>query len=468
MKKSVCFAVLMTLLGTNNLFAGQHSDGIPFRGDWGLDKEAFQNIWACKMCATDVGLPGGNNGNPLGFSWNLRDYDNYGVIYYVAHEMHEGGALFCKTIIGADRGNCHGKPYTTYYKSGDNCFWLCKSGYHGAGCAKVNTGNADTCQSFERFTAHTFTNKLSNYTRGTDVDKQIPMFFQGVYKVCGGSIECFNSAHSQEHDVVLAIKDIIKETTDGNKLTFNVQPLVVRAAGVRGCYNRGQYHGWPLTDWVGTQNNLCPEGWILGSDGKCTVDSASDVCKLSNLCGGFPKEKYIPTEHTLQKSEMAACFEYRCNKGTAFKAKDDLTCTPCAPTDAEIPELYYVPKDGLCYSCNKGQWPVFTYMKDSNGKDTSIVDVVECKEATPFTHNELQYGQKTVPDTVEPTQCWTKTNPDDFFGCVTGKCSNGKTWEKDGDCEGGILFKKVDLSSIQVATKNTLNTTLNNMSVEQK
>ena len=113
--------------------------------------------------------------------------------------------------------------------------------------------------------------------------------------------------------------------------------------------------------------------------------------------------------------------------GTAFTSKDDLTCTPCAPADAEIPELYYVPNDGLCHSCNKGKWPVA--LTHTVGTETVPSGEYDCEDATTLTHNELQYGSKSVPDKVEPTQCWTKTNPDDFIGCVTGKCRNNKKWE---------------------------------------
>lgn len=440
MRKSVCFAVLMTLLGMNNLFAATYSDGVTFREFWGVH-EGFQSGWACKKCAGDVGLPGGNNGNPLAFSYNLRNYSYYGTIYYVAHEMVEGGAKFCKTLIGADRGGCTHRPYTRYFKSGDDCFWLCKDGYHGAGCAKVNKGAADTCQSLARFTKQTPSIKLNSYTPGTDIDSSIPKFYHGVYKNCAsqvGSTDCFNSAKDQEHDVVLAIKSIDKNEDNGT-LTFNVRPLVVRAAGVRGCYNRGQNHGWPLLTWLEDKADnkkiLCPEGWMLNDEKTaCVVDSESEACHLANLCGGFPKEKYNPQEYYTKKSDTDACYEYRCNEGTAFKAKDDLTCTPCAPTDAEIPELYYVPKDGLCHSCNKGKWPV-AQTQEVEGKAVPSGEY-NCDDAKTFTHTELQYGQKTVPDTVTVDQCWTKQNPDDFFGCVTRKCRDGSEWTEDGSCDG--------------------------------
>ncbi len=431
MRKSVCFAVLMTLLGTNNLFAAQRSDGAVFRDYWGVN-DGWKDSWQCNNCISSTGISVRGD-SYTHFNWDLGSYGNYGTVYYVAHEMNEGGAKFCKTIIGADRGNCHGSPYTTYYKSGDDCFWLCKSGYHGAGCAKINNGAADTCQSIERFTAHTPKAHLSSYTPGTDIDSTIPMFYYGVYRSCGSNnMTCFNSDKGQEHDVILAIKSVTKDETNAT-LTFVSSPLVVRAAGTRTCLYGGQHHAWPLLSWVGTQKNLCPEGWIQGTDGKCKIDADSEACHLANLCGGFPKEKYNPKEYYTKKSDKDTCYEYRCNEGTAFKAKDDLTCTPCAPTDAEIPELYYVPKDGLCHSCNKGQWPV-AQTQTVEGKTVPSGEY-DCNDAKPFTHNELQYGQKTVPDTVTVDQCWTKTNPDDFFGCVTGKCSDGKVWGCDGACE---------------------------------
>ena len=429
MRKSVCFAVLMTLLGMNNLFAAQRSDGAIFRDKWKV--QSFDDGWTCKGCITDTGINVRTSSYTY-FNTDMGSYGNYGAVYYVAHEMVEGGAKFCKTIIGADRGNCHGSPYTTYYKSGDDCFWLCESGYHGEGCAKVNNGAAGTCQSFERFTAHTPKTHLSSYTPSTDIDSTIPMFYYGVYKSCSGNnMSCLNSSKGQEHDVVLAISEIKKGTSDSS-LEIYARPLVVRAGGTSYCLYGGQYHAWPFFSWVSESELLCPEGWVH-KDGKCVVDDASEACHLANLCGGFPKEKYNPKEYYTKKSIIDNCYEYRCNSGTAFTSKDDLTCTPCAPADAEIPELYYVPNDGLCHSCNKGKWPVA--LTHTVGTETVPSGEYDCKDAKPFTHNELQYGQKNVPDTVTVDQCWTKQNPDDFFGCVTGKCSDGKVWGCDGACE---------------------------------
>ena len=450
MRKYILLSVLLSLCNISDLSAAVKDDGKAYRETWNItafpsDRKCINNLENAGITVHDdcVAKWGKVNSSvKICILDRLDGYCNYGGTFYIAREMNEGGAKFCKTIVAADRGSCTGKPYTTYYEGGGECFWLCRSGYHGSGCSKVET--ADTCQSYDGFKKnvaekYSYASYLKSFSPSTNIEANIPMFFHGEYYDCnkGSNADAYNklpSTKNQEHDVVLAIQIYEKKDTD-KTLRISAMPLVVRAGGTRdGCLHQSQYCAWPMVGFVPEITTyVCPEGWIQQADGWCKQDGNSSACQLTNMCANYPKEKYDPEKHHIRPG--STCNEFRCNEGTAFKSKDDLTCTPCAPTDAEIPALWYQGvSDGLCTSCNKGQWPVLTYRK-VNGKDTSIVDKVECDDAKPFTHNELQYGQKTVPDKVETTQCWTKQNPDDFFGCVTRECRNGDAWTQDGDCE---------------------------------
>lgn len=411
MKKYILLPVLLSLCCISNLYAGAQADGIAYRNMFAVEEENF--AW---WCNTSTNL---KNALTEDFAGLTRDKINkslknnwldYAGFFYVAREMKEGGMKFCKTIVAADRSNCTGDPYTTYYDYSDNgsyCFWLCKEGYSGPECTKTN--QADKCLSTDWIDKNKFeekTPKLYKATTGTDIDKEIPMLYQGIYKYCGDiSKEALDSVKHQEHDMIVIIRSIV-EGTDG--YTFTVQPAVVRAGGIRVCGYKAEHYAWPMITFVEDLDdkkraikNMCPEGWKYENN-VCKQDTTQPACQLNNLCDGFPRDKFDPDIYT-PKSVDKGCNEYRCNVG-AFASKTDRTCVPCPATGADIPSLYYVDEDGLCQKCEVGQWPV-------DGK---------CKTATSLSHNKLQYGQEDVPATVSDDECWTMTAPDAYKACVVG------------------------------------------------
>ena len=344
MKKCVIsfFAVLAVVLDT---YAGTKNDGIKYRDDWHLP-ETFSDSWYCKGDAISAGMNPSTDERWL-FNNDMCNYKNYAASYYIAREMTEGGVKFCKTIVAAGRGGCTGQPYTQYYDDGGDCFWLCRDGYNGKGCTKVQSPNF--AHSMAYFTAKKKTwdsIKLSAMTVDKNIEDEIPMFFQNQYEYCAKkSLKEFDSTKNQEHDVILGLYKIGLEDSGDEKakgLRFVTVPMVVRAGGVMGCTYDSQYYAWPMITWLGGStydNYLCPEGWIRDANSKgksaCIPDPNSELTNLNNLCSGFTVDKFNPEKHSIKTG--GACNEYRCNAGTAFKSKTDFTCTPCPATGAIFP-----------------------------------------------------------------------------------------------------------------------------------
>ena len=343
MKKISLIALLLTVSFIPNTNAQQvKADGEAYRTTWGVPAD-FKR---CGGLGKDAGFTDTDVGTNAKWRRYLKDsftesgtgYWGYGAWYWVAHEMTDHGYKFCKTAVGADRSGQSNHPYTIYGKvtdaeedNGGNCFWLCEKGYYGDGCNSVTLESPETPKEkdFNIITnrakiATGGAHSLSSDTVGTlksNIEANIPMFYNGVYETCSGGLQInlLKMTKKQEHDVVLAIKKI---ETSGSKVTYTLQPMVVRAASAPGYGDTG----WPMISWTGNENNTyCPAGMFLHSDdGGCIgydkdVADAQDLSDtektqyeaamekaamieksgLDLLCSGWPREKYDNTVHVL-------------------------------------------------------------------------------------------------------------------------------------------------------------------------
>lgn len=149
MKKLMLF--ILTFAYIMPSFAQSKSDGATYAGSW----------WVANMptdyhCKGDYNLMGlrdlADAPNTWQVSYRLRNFLNHASEEYIARHITDKGAKFCKTIIDADRSNCYGDPYTTYYEpTTTDCFWLCKEGYYGNECTETSFQNNDSRKKNRRF-----------------------------------------------------------------------------------------------------------------------------------------------------------------------------------------------------------------------------------------------------------------------------------------------------------------------------
>ena len=258
------------------------SDGVKFADDW-FAGVGFTADYKCKGTSEKMGLDltsVNNKDRPI--STALKDmYIDFRAEEYIAREINQNGALFCKTIIGGGRKNCHNSPYTTYFDPAEkkDCFWLCKQGHYGNGCFDPTkpTSNS-TSKSIQEYRAihpnESWSPLRKISTIGADVEASVPMFKYDQYLDCGDiSKKNLNSSHKQEHDVVLMLYNVA-ETKENEEIFMLVVPVVVRAGGTRGCWGQASQHtAWPMLSAHGlTHTAVCPsdyqqvEGYIYAGD----------------------------------------------------------------------------------------------------------------------------------------------------------------------------------------------------------
>lgn len=346
-----------------------------------------------------------------------------GQVFYIAREINENGAEFCKTVVAAGRdAGCTQWPYTTYYdmlNGHKDCFWLCKSGFYGDKCSDTSFNGDGSNKKVDAYPTESFASKYPLKSRSelqsanSNIELNIPMFYSNIYAFCstkssvGGKWYGLTSNKPQEHDIILAIKTISKDTDNGS-ISFEVAPMVVRAGAYSGCYCEGDDFAWPMVSFPEDfkTHKMCPPDYIHNANGSCTYRGEP---KFNNLCNGYSKEKYDETMHELKSSD--GCTRFVCKTtGYAFKPDwrqtGDMTCSICESTE-KTPSVG-ISGEGVCVACPMGY--VFNVTADGF-----------CKEATKLSIWNLQYGQAelgSVPK--EENLCWTKSEPDEYTKCVTG------------------------------------------------
>lgn len=474
MNKISLFTLLIAVSVIPNANAASQADGAAYRTKWAV----ADDFPTCKGSGADAGFDGSSANVKTDKKW--RDYLKanftesgkghwgYGAWYWIAHEMNEHGYKFCKTAVGADRSGITKSPFTNYVAkidatedAGENCFWLCEKGYYGKDCGSLTPSATEPDSKGNDFSiianratiaAGLNANPLDPGTVATlqnaGQKNNIPMFFYDKYTACSGGaqVDLLKMSQKQEHNVVLAIKNI--ETDGVTRVKYTLQPMVVRAGSAKNY----AHTGWPMISWTGAESaDYCPNEKFLHSDeggcvgyskktadlqeinrtDKVSYDSALEQAKmienagLDILCPGFDRTMFNNNIHELNSNKFeyknwrvdgenaaATCTVFVCKDGKGYasdpKVSGNWECVNCKniANDASVhPSRLGLGSDGVCVTCATAE----IYDEDSQS----------CVQARVLT----QYGMIgiTTPTQQLDDQCWTKSNPDDYKSCVSGQ-----------------------------------------------
>ncbi len=469
--------IILAFIYSLPVLAQSKGEGAGFASQWGASnlkitggKDTSDNNRACKGTSAEAGLTQiSSNPTRAEMRQDLRNYYlDYNALYYVAREINQNGAKFCKTIVTGKRGGCNANTHTTYFEpTGDaDCFWLCKHGYFGDGCsARVAYGTSPklTTQQFgaKKTKSGVVAMAANKKKDNTNIEDNIPMFQYGKYIKCFNAnteteryIDLKNWAHKnkQEHDIVLALKTVIETSTTITGTTvpalkMQVQPLVVRAGSTVMCAEKGNDRAMAMVEFAGVATNVCPSDY----DNYCASTNSAGICtnllcvdptakskveqekkqqqtenRLKNMCAGYTRDSYKPGVHELyyvnrtsleeidpQPDENATvnwgdvCVKYKCTASKAFKADWQTSGDMgCYECTGEVMR-FGVDNQGVCQQCVKGE--IF----DSNTK--------KCETAKVFSKNDMRFGVGNAPSADLEKQCWIKDNPDCYKCCMMGE-----------------------------------------------
>ena len=440
--------------------------------NWGVTDyaEDASKFPKCQGTAAEAGLPTDNSNTEAAWARKMKDYVGYGAEYYIAHDINNNGAKFCKTVIGGNRNGCTGFPYTKYYGAKvSDCFWLCKDGYYGekCSCQETDNGSETSCNPYDDYSTSpaSYAAKKSGagtvklepgLIQGADIDSAIDKFYAGGQFICnfkrhvGGSFANFTSEKKQEHDIVLAIYEI---NAGDDYVVFDVRPMVYRAGGTVWC-GASASSTWPMVSWINNASHkLCPFDYARTDDDRCVhpaqLQAEEDKAKnetmkrvmKAHFCADYPESEYVASVHEMYtkcedpddcKTYTAGstdydwtgkCIKYRCKSSVMgfksdWRVSGDLGCYECTGEQGR----FGINAEGVCEQCEIGK--IF----DTNKQ--------ECVEAKTFTKNDMRYGKGNQPSTALAQQCWIQDNPTCYKCCLTGD-----TLPSEADCKacsGGI------------------------------
>ena len=371
------FYILFALLVCNNAAA---RDASSFMNDWGVPAEfpmcqnsdTFNALIGPEkeVCKGESATEGGEKSDS-----KCSVHGNYyvrGISMMVARIVNSHGAYFCPTVIGGDKkggwewGNISwNKPYTTrYYESPEinnsDCFWVCKSGYHGNECAQTSY---DGCN-FNQLKRENYdeAEKYSLANASQDIETDVAMFHAGVKDRCGRK-----SKSPFEHDVILVI-----------------------------------------SDWLENGHGVYAQPFVVHPDYDSEACALEEARSTGTTCPTFTNDKFNDT--TMEWYYADSCpnnynytggFAFRCtDPDYGFKSATELFCIEC-PED----KRNGISEDGVCIKCETGQ--IF----DSSVKGN-------CVTATALDKDRMRFGPHQSASTPLTQQCWTKADTDEYADCV--------------------------------------------------
>ena len=413
------FYILFALLVCNNAAA---RDASSFMNDWGVPAEfpmcqnsdTFNALIGPEreVCKGESATEGGGGQRAKSTCSVQGSKYVYGISMMVARIVNSHGAYFCPTVIGGDKkggwdwGNISwNKPYTTrYYESPEinnsDCFWVCKSGYHGNECAQTSY---DGCN-FNQLKRENYdgAEKYSLANASQDIETDVAMFHAGVKDRCGRK-----SKSPFEHDVILVISDWLE-----NGHGVYAQPFVVHPDYYGNHYSSGP--GYIKAYEISEPILLCRSGYVSNNAGDSCVPLDSEACALEEArstgttCPTFTNDKFNDT--TMEWYYADSCpnnynytggFAFRCtDPDYGFKSATELFCIEC-PED----KRNGISEDGVCIKCETGQ--IF----DSSVKGN-------CVTATALDKDRMRFGPHQSASTPLTQQCWTMADTDEYADCV--------------------------------------------------
>lgn len=318
--------------------------------------------------------------------------DEKAVVLHLATEIYKNGAKFC--TVQVQPGNSNGQQYVWldyYYKSGMYpCYTYCEPGYDPENkCEKLTSASDEKCDTSYRFpfTVHEIIGSGGRTNNGRMTENMNVFSFANET----GWGETNQPAGNQT--TIHRVLGIVENIDNG----VRVAPFEI--TGRRGLV---AFLGNGIESWiynVTTNNNtttLCANGYEFKS-GKCVL---TPKCKQEQeaiqneqieWCNGY--NYYDSEEHQEYISNGPKCKYYRCKQQNyGWKPNTNHKCVECG-TDAKSGILH-----GECTTCKTGQ--IFTTSGCSD-------------KVTSYTKEQMFKNQST--------QCWLKTNPQDFAKCVKQK-----------------------------------------------
>ena len=323
---------------------------------------------------------------------NGTESDEGAVLMLVARQVKTTGAKFCVTQIQGENTN-ESDPWLGYYNPSGNvfkCFWLCMPGYGGSECSEsAESAGQDLCDpteiSREAFSGY----RLARNNNAPSIE-DIAWMFHRWTNGCSG-----NGNTYQEHESFIAVSGWLPSKHGA------------RVASMIAWSDRYGYSNMDSDAKITTAGEslvMCSPGYKPNPSGTDCEPVNTTACLLSSasFCDGFARDKFNEVIHDLDSTGSGNCLRYFCkDKNQAFPSLGDTSCVDCANGVKGGPH----PKNGVCVTCNTGQ-----YFDSTSG---------ECKTARGFSKKVLQYGPSEAKSTTKVTEeCWTITDPDTYKACV--------------------------------------------------
>lgn len=319
--------------------------------------------------------------------------DEYGVLLMVARDTTVGGIYFCPTMVMA-KNKRNGTSWTEYYSAGDNCVWLCHSGYFGDRCEQ--TGDVKTCDT-TKLSQSDYDSVTRNVNTTSNIEDSVPNVGANLYKHCN------NHKRDQEHDLIVAISDWLPSGHGAY-----VRPYMV--------YAEQQDEGRDNVSWINVypasagdedssnyvnRSLACKNGYEPNGDKTDCTPIKAEVCGETNWCTGWIESNFDSSKH--MKVAVGDCIQWRCKEtGSALKSAGSNVCEPCVVTQMDG----VLPDNGTCHHCEEGK--VFSKTASDHCANTKYLD-----------KNAMMYGTATKSSAIKE-QCWTKINVEEYKTCVMG------------------------------------------------
>lgn len=315
--------------------------------------------------------------------------DERAIVLDIAREIYRNGAKFCTTQIQG--ANKNGRQYTwvDYYSNTNydsKCKVYCKPGFDPAtNCEDPIDSSICEEPDYGIFVLHDVIGSGGEDGRITDKMELFSFLNEtgrsDQYKPVG--------EHTAKHVVLGIIKN------EENQKGVIVGPIEITA-------KRGgnPHQSWIYSAKFGSNTTvLCPQGYVANQQAKkcepnsvcAKVEEEASIVMCSQYATG-----YNETDHTRIYNDSGKCWEYKCKlSGYGFKSDTDKTCEKCG-TDVRSGALRTT---GVCTTC-----PVSQCLK--NGECGGCIEIPKLK---------IERGPNYDSQNRE---CWRKTNPDKFWGCV--------------------------------------------------
>ncbi len=364
---------------------------------WAVDASAYKSNWGAPTLSKSNKCFGASFGSGSGCEAGCGGWENR-VAGWFAHEINENGAKFCATTVQSWRDNNSQKSWTSYFtaSASPTCFWLCKEGYTGAGCAQSSTSAAaaKTCEN-----TSTLTSAIS-LTKTKNADGKVAFFQTGKWDCNDKQNGQRSSDRNHEQDVILGI---VGDAPSGRGAY--VQPLVVRAFCGR---SKNDDECKALIAPKGNKVLLCRIGYKVNSAKNDCVPIDEYACSGISDCSGWSGSRFAGATYktVVVTTGDKSCLQYRCaTEGYGFSDNPakNISCIKCEDKDNMNATLQE--SNGQCIFTDKSKSATVS----ENGEG-------EIEERRKTTMSEMIEKRSTGDN----KPCWQLETPTDYKKCLLG------------------------------------------------